>query len=280
VAEVQAGVREHDNAMMSTLARVIAGFILACLTAGLVQVLFVMTPAQLLTSPSDVFAQRTSETGLLAALAATHAAIFALLFAPIAIIIGEWMGIRSLPYYLLAGATIAMLGFIAQFASEAPGQPTIFNNYALKAFLTSGFFAGLVYWLVAGHGGRRDRDQSSTDAGTFGVPPPKSWKNRPKILVQDGAKSATGDAKSGDVKGSKKPSLSERLSEKDGATVEVKPAQVKSAVAQQPQDKAAAVAAPGPTGSPTSVPSTKPAPAPAPGVKPAAETVNEPPKKS
>ena len=67
--------------MMTTLARVIAGFILACLTAGLVQVLFVMTPAQLLGTPSDVFAQRTGETGLLAALAATHAAIFASLFA-------------------------------------------------------------------------------------------------------------------------------------------------------------------------------------------------------
>jgi hypothetical protein len=257
--------------MMGTLARVIAGFILACLTAGLVQVFFVMTPVQLLGSPSDVFAQRTGETGLLAALAATHAAIFASLFALIAIGIGEWMGIRSLPYYLLAGAAIAMLGFIAQFSSEAPGQPTIFNNYALKAFLTSGFFAGLVYWLAAGRGGRTDRDRSSTVAGTFGVPPPKSWKNRPKILVEDGAKSATGD-----VKGEKKPSLSERLSSKDDTTVEVKAVPAKAAAAQQPQDKAAAA----PAGSPTSVPSTKPAAATAPGVKPAAETANEPPKKS
>jgi hypothetical protein len=257
--------------MMKTLARVITGFILACLTAGLVQVLFVMTPAQLLGSPSDVFAQRTGETGLLAALAATHAAIFASLFALIAIGIGEWMGIRSLPYYLLAGATIAMLGFIAQFASEAPGQPTIFNNYALKAFLTSGFFAGLVYWLAAGRGGHSGRDGSGTEAGTFGVPPPKSWKNRPKILVEDGAKSAPGD-----VKGGKKPSLSERLAGKDDVTVEVKPVPGKPATAQQAQDKAAAA----PAGSATSVPSTKPAATPAPGVKPPDQADIEPPKKS
>lgn len=241
--------------MMTTLARVIAGFILACLTAGLVQVLFVMTPAQLLGTPSDVFAQRTGETGLLAALAATHAAIFASLFALIAIGIGEWMGIRSLPYYLLAGAAIAMLGFIAQFASEAPGQPTIFNNYALKAFLTSGFFAGLVYWLAAGRGGRTGRDRSSTGTGTFGVPPPKSWKNRPKILVEDGAKSA-----SGDVKGGKKPSLSERLSGKDDVTVEVKQAPAKPGAAQPASDKALVPdKTPAAHGSATSVPSTKPA---------------------
>lgn len=261
---------------MTTFARVIAGFILACLTAGLVQVLFVMTPAQLLGSPSDVFAQRTGETGLLAALAATHAAIFASLFALIAIGIGEWMGIRSLPYYLLAGATIALLGFIAQFASEAPGQPTIFNNYALKAFLTSGFFAGLAYWLAAGRGGRSDRDGSGTGSGTgtFGVPPPKSWKNRPKILVEDGAKSATGD-----VKGGKKPSLSERLSGKDDVTVEVKPAPAKPGAALPASDKAPAQdKIPAAQGSATSVPSTKPA-----ATSPAGAgsgSANEAPKKS
>lgn len=224
--------------MIGTLARVITGFALACLTAGLVQVLFVMTPAQLLGSPYDIVAQRAGETGLLALLAATHAAIFAALFALIAVAIGEWMGIRSLPYYLLAGMAIAALGFAAQFNSEVTGQPTILNNYALKAFLTSGFFAGLVYWLLAGRG---------DGAATIGVPPPKSWKNRPKIMVED-----TGNVREGAL--AKKRSLSSTLDENE-AEISVKPAKV---AGPQGELKPATPADPKSTAA-TSVPSTKPA---------------------
>ena len=232
--------------MIGTLARVITGFALACLTAGLVQVLFVMTPAQLLGSPSDIVAQRAGETGLLALLAATHAAIFAALFALIAVAIGEWMGIRSLPYYLLAGMAIAALGFAAQFNSEVTGQPTILNNYALKAFLTSGFFAGLVYWLLAGRGDGL-ADEAGDGAATIGVPPPKSWKNRPKIMVED-----TRNVREGAL--AKKRSLSSTLDENE-AEISVKPAK---AAGPQGELKPATPADPKSTAA-TSVPSTKPA---------------------
>jgi hypothetical protein len=38
-----------------------------------------------------------------------------------------------------------------------PGQPSIFNYYALGAFLAVGVLGGLAYWLVAGRraGGKR-----------------------------------------------------------------------------------------------------------------------------
>ena len=64
--------------------------------------------------------------------------------------IGEWRGIGSWTYYVLVGIAIAVIGFLAQHASEAAGQASILNNYALSAFLATGFVAGLVYWLFAG----------------------------------------------------------------------------------------------------------------------------------
>jgi hypothetical protein len=262
--------------MMGTLARVFGGFIVACLTAGLVQVLFVMTPAQLFGAPSDIFATRLGETGLLALLAATHAAIFAIAFFLIAAGIAEWMGIRALPYYLIAGTAIAMLGFTAQYSSEVPGQPTIFNNYALAAYLASGFLGGLAYWLAAGRGRRNDGGEALTgDGTTIGVPPPKSWKTRPRILVEENPGSAAQRA-AATGKGAKRPSLSELLAEKDDAkldtSVEVKRADAlggaNAGAAQTPASR-------GPT---TSVPSTKPATSPAPG--PQGAPGNDPAKNS
>ena len=128
------------------------------------------------------------------------------------------MGIRALPYYLIAGTVIAMLGFTAQYSSEVPGQPTIFNNYALAAYLTSGFLGGLAYWLTAGRGGRdASGEVLAGDGSTLGVPPPKSWKTRPRILVEDNPGSAAQKA-AATGKGTKKPSLSALLAEKDDAS--------------------------------------------------------------
>jgi hypothetical protein len=211
------GIGGTDNAMIGTLVRVIMGFILACLTAGLVQALFLPTTYDLVTSPDGAFAGSQALDRVL--LIATHSAIFASAFALIAVAIGEWMGVRSLPYYLFAGATIALLGFAAQFSSEVPGQPTFFNNHALKALLTAGFFAGLVYWLVAGRGSPAHAYVSpSDDVETTGVPAPKSWKNRPRIIVEEQPKGAPNEPKP-----AKRSTLAERLAEP-----EIKPAPEKS----------------------------------------------------
>jgi hypothetical protein len=260
--------------MIGTLARVITGFILASLTAGLIQALYLPTTYDLVTSPDGVFTgSRALERVVLVA---THSAIFASAFALIAVAIDEWMGIRSLPYYLFAGATIALLGFAAQFSSEVPGQPTFFNNTALKALLTAGFFAGLVYWLVAGRGSPAHAYASpSRDVETTGVPAPKSWKNRPRIIVEESPRGAPGDAKP-----AKRSTLAERLAEpaKPDAKVEAKP-EAKAAPEKSPPEMpvAEAIPAPAPEGP------AKPAPSPATTSVPATKAVeaqNEPPVKT
>ena len=167
--------------IIKTLARVLAGFLLACFVAGLVQVLYVWTPAELAAVPAAAFPAKAGSTLELALLAATHSAIFGAAFALIAAGIAEWLSIRSLAYYLFAGTAIALLGLTAQYASEVSGQPTILNNYALQAYLTAGFFAGFVYWLAAGHRagehGRGDNDASVSKED-------KSSEPRQRIIVE------------------------------------------------------------------------------------------------
>lgn len=136
--------------ILRTLFKVLAGITLACLTAALVQVLYVSTPVQLASVSASDFPAQAGNTLSLVLKAATHFAIFSLPFALIAAGIAEWLGVRSLGYWLSIGVGIALLGFFAQYSSEVPGQFTIMNNYALQSFLTAGFFGGLMYWLVAG----------------------------------------------------------------------------------------------------------------------------------
>ncbi|MBS0252107.1 MAG: hypothetical protein JSR78_13695 [Proteobacteria bacterium] len=142
--------------LIGTLARIVFGLTLASLAAGLVTVLFVDIGA--LSGTSQQWPKSLTEVIDLSLLAATHIAIFSSAFVLIAALIGEWFSIRTLSYYLLAGIVIALLGFSAQYASEVAGQPTIFNNYAIKTFLTVGFFGGFIYWLAAGQFTGRGHD--------------------------------------------------------------------------------------------------------------------------
>jgi hypothetical protein len=142
---------------MITLLRVLFGFIIACLVAGAVIVAFVVTPADIARLPAEAQSERLANAGVLALQAATHSAIFAFPFAMLANGIGEMWHVRSWLYYAVVGLLIGAGGFIAHYANEVAGQPSIFNNYALAAFLTSGTLGGLAYWLVAGRraGGKR-----------------------------------------------------------------------------------------------------------------------------
>ncbi len=172
--------------MMRTLVRVVSGFILACITAGLVMVLFVTTPAELMSLKADAFPERASQTLIWGLLTATHSALFAAAFVLIATGIAEYMSLRNLPYYLAAGVVISLLGFAAQYSSEVIGQPTVLNNYALKAFLTAGFFAGLTYWLLAGRFAGSVGDDDVVAQSGFSTPPVP-----PRIIVKDQARGAS-----------------------------------------------------------------------------------------
>lgn len=136
--------------MVRRLIAMLIGFVFACLAAGLAKVAFWYTPASLARLPGDMAADRIAEALILALAVATHSATVAAPFAFVGAAIGEWRGIRDWTFYALLGVAIAVVGFFAQYQSEAEGAPTIVNNYALTAFLTSGFVGGLVYWLVTG----------------------------------------------------------------------------------------------------------------------------------
>lgn len=138
--------------MIGRFIRVILGFVLACLAAGLTMVLFVYTPLEM----SDLNSERMTEVGLLALAAATHSAVFAAPFALIGAVFGEWQRIAGWLYYVLVAIVIAAIGFTAQFWTETLGEASIVNSYAVAAFVFTGFVGGLVYWLFAGRfAGRR-----------------------------------------------------------------------------------------------------------------------------
>ena len=100
---------------MITLLRVLFGFIVACLVAGVVTVAFVVTPADIAALPAEAQTERLGNAGVLSLLVATHSAIFALPFALIAIVIAELSRVRSWIYYVLVGIAIALGGFAAEY---------------------------------------------------------------------------------------------------------------------------------------------------------------------
>jgi hypothetical protein len=93
---------------------------------------------------------RLSEAARFALAITPHIMLFALVPALIGIVFAERNDIAGLPFYLLFGIAVAVLGFLTQHFSEAPGQPTILRNYALIAFLTTGAVSGFFYWLFSG----------------------------------------------------------------------------------------------------------------------------------
>jgi hypothetical protein len=154
--------------MIGSILRVLFGFILACLAAGVTIVLFVYTPVELAMDAGD----RVSEAGMLSLAAATHTAVFAAPLALIGAAIGEWRGLRTWTYYALVGVLIAIIGFLVQYSSEGSGTASILNTYALSAFVVTGLIAGFVYWLVAGRlAGGPDPDMAVGDARP--TPPPR-----------------------------------------------------------------------------------------------------------
>jgi hypothetical protein len=155
--------------MIGSILRVLFGFILACLAAGVTIVLFVYTPVELAMDAGD----RVSEAGMLSLAAATHAAVFAAPLALIGAAIGEWRGLKTWTYYALVGVLIAIVGFLVQYSSESGGTVSILNTYALSAFVVTGIIAGFVYWLVAGRlAGGPDADMSVGDVSPPARPTP------------------------------------------------------------------------------------------------------------
>lgn len=154
--------------MIFGIARIALGYTLACLVAAGAQLGFawpfdphgLASPlANPLASPLPIPIETFRDLVFLA----VHSAVFASPFAAIAIGAAEWQKITGWTYYALAGAIIALGGFIAQASGELAGEPTILNPYALCAFLLTGVIAGGTYWLAAGHYRCVDRSLRTTD---------------------------------------------------------------------------------------------------------------------
>ena len=130
--------------------RILFGFALACLAAAATLVLFVYTPAELATLPSGMASDRITEAALFTLAVTPHVATFAAVPAVIGIVMSESRGVAGWSFHVLVGIGIAVLGFLTQHFTEAPGQTSILHNYALIAFLTAGFIGGFAYWLFSG----------------------------------------------------------------------------------------------------------------------------------
>jgi nitrate/nitrite transporter NarK len=142
--------------MLVRVLRILLGFAVGCFASGLTLVLFVFPPSELAGLPSDVRADRLGSAIELATYLAAQVALFSAPFAFVSLAIGEMLGRRRWTYYAMTGLLIAGLGFFVQRPTGEIGQPTIGNNYALTAFLASGFAGGFLYWVVAGRfSGRR-----------------------------------------------------------------------------------------------------------------------------
>lgn len=143
--------------MLGRLFSVIIACLWSALAAGLVIVLFATTPAEILSAPSDVARDKMWRLLELSIFSGVQALVFGWPFLLLAIIIAEWRAIRTWLFYAIVGMAVSLAGFMAHYASEGAGDYTIVNNYALTAYLTAGFVAGVLYWALAGRlaGGRR-----------------------------------------------------------------------------------------------------------------------------
>jgi hypothetical protein len=133
--------------------RVLLGFVAASFAAGAVQVLFALTPAELISGGPEYW----TEGGLLLLGTVTITGLFAAPFVFVSALISEWRGIRSFAYHGLAGIVIAMVGHALLYSGQNANEPSIVNSYAAAAYLTAGLVGGFAYWGVAGRRAYRRR---------------------------------------------------------------------------------------------------------------------------
>ena len=140
-------------AFLAALTRILFGFALACLAAGLVKVFFAVVPGEL----NEAGQYPWDKAGLWWLHTTIVIASFAGILAAIPILLSEGLGIRSFAYHALVGIAISLAGFGLLMSQETGNEPTIVNSYAMAAYLTTGFVFGLVYWLFSGRRAHRPR---------------------------------------------------------------------------------------------------------------------------
>ena len=131
--------------------RVFIGFVAASFAAGAVQLLFALTPAELVDGGPDYW----SQGGVLLLSTTAITALFAAPFVLVSAIFSEWKGVRSFAYHGIVGISIAIVGYALLYSGQNSNEPSIVNSYAAAAYLTAGLMAGFAYWLFAGRYAQR-----------------------------------------------------------------------------------------------------------------------------
>jgi hypothetical protein len=129
---------------------ILAGFALASFTAAVTLVLFVYAPSDLASLRTDLNGARLLEAAYFAVIITLWIIVAGAVPALAGILYGEVRKIAGWTFYALVGLGTALLGFFLQHASESRGEPSIFQAYALFAFLVAGLLGGLVYWVSSG----------------------------------------------------------------------------------------------------------------------------------
>ena len=107
--------------MLLRVLLVLIGYLVACVAFALVIVAFVFTPAELAGADADRF----SMAGFQLFASSIQVIIFAAPLALVATAIAEWRRTDDWIFYALTAMLIAIVGFLAQYASELQGAPTI-----------------------------------------------------------------------------------------------------------------------------------------------------------
>jgi hypothetical protein len=141
--------------MLMRVLRILLGFALACVAAAVTLVVFVYAPSDMAGLRHELTGDRLSEAGLFALFITPHVLISAAFPAMLVAVFAETRKLASWMFYALAGIATAIGGFLVQYLTEAhlaeaPVRLSIFQAYALIAFLTAGLIGGLVYWAASG----------------------------------------------------------------------------------------------------------------------------------
>jgi hypothetical protein len=136
--------------VFTRIVRVALGFALACLAAAATLVAFVYAPSNWAALGAELSGERLSEAGFFALAITPHVIVSAALPALLAAIYAETRKVAAWAFYGLAGIGVGLAGFFLQHLTEAPDPESIFQAYALIAFLTAGLIGGLVYWAASG----------------------------------------------------------------------------------------------------------------------------------
>jgi hypothetical protein len=136
--------------VFSRIVRVVLGFALACLAAAVTLVAFVYAPGNWAALGAELSGERLSEAGFFALVITPHVIVAAALPALLAAFYAETRKVAGWAFYGLAGIGVGLAGFLLQHLTEAPDLESIFQAYALIAFLTAGLIGGLVYWAASG----------------------------------------------------------------------------------------------------------------------------------